>query len=85
MPWRWSRREDDLDRELSAHLELEAKELRDGGLAADEARFAARRALGNPALIKEDTRAMWGWTSMERCAQDLRFAIRTLRKSPSFT
>ena len=81
--WRRFPREEELDRELRGHLEQEARELRDGGLTPEQAHFAARRALGNLTLIREDTRAMWGWTSLERLGQDIRFAIRTLRKSPS--
>src|SRR5262245_40328831 len=52
----------DLDREIRGHLDLEAEEL---------GRDSARRAFGNPTLIKEDTRAMWGWTSIEHAAQDV--------------
>ena len=59
-------RDDDLDREIRAHLELEAEELREAGLSPDEARYAARRALGNTTLIKEATREVWGFGSWER-------------------
>jgi predicted permease len=78
-------REDDLDRELSAHLELEAEEQRDAGRSLEEARYAAQRALGNSLLIKEDVRATWRWASLESVQQDLRYAFRVLRKSPLFT
>src|SRR5690348_16147484 len=84
----WKRRrqrEDDLDRELRAHLELEAEEQRRSGLSGRDARFAARRALGNTALIQESVRETWGWSSVERVAQDLRYGLRLLRKSPAFT
>ena len=78
-------RERDLDRELQAHLELEAEELRQAGVPPEAARFAARRAMGNATSIKEATREMWGWMSLERLRQDLRYAMRSLRQSPAFT
>jgi predicted permease len=36
-------------------------------------------------LIKEDIRAMWGWASLDRFGQDLRYGTRMLRKAPAFT
>ena len=82
--WRRKQREEDLDRELRADLDLEAAEQQERGVPRDEARHAARRALGNTARVKEDTRDTWGWTSLERLVQDLRYGIRTLRRNPGF-
>jgi len=43
------------------------------------------RIFGNPAVLKEETRDIWGWTWLERLAQDLRYGLRTLRKNLGFT
>lgn len=84
----WNRRrkhrEQDLERELRSDLESEAAEQQENGLSAEEARYAARRALGNATLRKEEVREMWGWTSIERFVQDIRYTGRLLRKNPGF-
>ena len=55
----------DLDEEIRAHLALEEEENSAGGMPADEARFAARRAFGNVMLAKEESRGMWIYRSLE--------------------
>ena len=77
--------DDDLDRELRAHLDLEAEELRASGSSSREAMHAARRTLGNTTLLKEVIREMSGWTSLERLSQDLRYGARLLLRSPGFS
>jgi putative ABC transport system permease protein len=87
--WLFSRRrrsrENDIERELRDHLDLEAEEQQGRGLDSEEARSAARRAFGNTTLVKEDVRTMWGWTSLDSIAQDLKYAGRLLLKNPGFT
>jgi predicted permease len=79
------RREQELDRELEAHLRMAAQEHMERGFSAEEAAAAARRELGNAGLIQEVTRSFWGWIWLERLLQDLRFAGRTLHKDMGFT
>jgi predicted permease len=85
MFWRQKRCERDLERELRSHLEAEAEEQIERGLAEADARCAARRAVGNITLIKEDTRAMWGWAWLETLGQDVRYGVRTMFRAPAFT
>ena len=80
-----SGKEADLRDELQFHLDEEAEERLAEGLAADQARWAARRGLGNIASIQEDTRAAWGWITLEQTAQDVRYAFRTMAKAKVFT
>ncbi len=79
------RKEAELREELEFHLAEQAEESKAFGLTESQARFAARRELGNVALIAEDTRAKWGWPVLEQFFRDLQFAWRTLLRSPSFT
>ena len=78
-------RERELDEELRFHLEEEATERLAAGMNATDARFAARRELGNVGLVREETRAAWSWTFVEQALQDLRYAVRTVLHSPAFT
>ncbi|MGA2144369.1 MAG: ABC transporter permease [Bryobacteraceae bacterium] len=74
----------DLEEEIESHLELQAQDNREDGMAAREARYAARRQFGNATRLKEASREAWGWGPLERFAQDLAHAIRLLRKNPGF-
>ncbi|HEX4310477.1 MAG TPA: ABC transporter permease [Acidobacteriaceae bacterium] len=86
--WRgWNgtaKRDADLERELLTDLELEEEEQRERGLSADEARFAAQRAFGNPTLIREQTRAAWSRIWLEQLVRDVKYGTRTLLRSPEF-
>jgi hypothetical protein len=78
-------KEAELREELQFHLEEETEQRKDDGLADDEARWAARRALGNVALLEESTRAAWGWTRLEQFARDAGHGLRQIRRNPLFS
>ena len=78
------RRERELDEELAGHLAMAAAEREARGEPPAAAASNARRELGNEALIKEAARAQWGWSSLDRLRQDLRYGLRLLARSPGF-
>jgi macrolide transport system ATP-binding/permease protein len=80
-----SGKEADLREELQFHLEEEAEERQAEGLTEDEARWAARRELGNLTLVQENTRTAWGWMALEQLAQDVRYAFRTMAANRLFS
>src|SRR5437879_2477692 len=77
-------KEDQLTAELQFHLEEETEERQAAGMSAQDARWAARRELGNLGVVREDTRAMWSWTLLEQLGQDLRYGARTILRNPAF-
>lgn len=78
-------REAEFEEELQFHLDEDAELRREQGLPSEDARWAARRELGNVTLIRENTRAAWGWSLLEQFAQDLRYAFRTMAANRLFT
>ena len=79
------RKEDELREELQFHLAEEAGERQADGLSEDQARWAARRDLGNVTLLQEDTRSLWSWVLLEQLGQDVRYGLRTMLKNRVFT
>jgi len=79
------RKEAELREELQFHLANEADERQAEGLTEDEARWAASRDLGNVTRLREDTRTLWTWTSLEQLAQDLRYAVRMMFRNRAVT
>ena len=74
----------DLQDELRFHEEMKAQSLADD-MSGDEARAAARRRLGNPLQLREQSREPWSFPSLETFAQDVRHALRLIPREPAFT
>jgi predicted permease len=73
---------DDLDKDIRDHIERETLENIERGMPPEEARRRALLAFGNVGLTKEDTRAVWIRRWARDLRQDVRYAYRTLRRSP---
>jgi len=84
----WARRsrlEDELRDEVAQHIELRRQALVDDGLDPRAAEIEARRRFGNATAIREETREMWGFPSLDTLTQDIRYGARLLRRSPTVT
>ena len=75
---------DDLAEEIEEHLSEKVDALAAGGMSRKEAEFTARHQFGNVTRIEEQGREAWMWPKAERLSDDIRFAIRRLKRSPGF-
>src|SRR5215475_10276499 len=78
------RTHDDFHDEVQSHLDLETDRLLADGMSLDDARAEARRRFGNVAKVEEhfyeEQRVLW----LDHLWRDVRYAVRGLRRAPSF-
>ena len=79
------RLESELNREFQFHLDEQIAENLAAGMSPEEARYAAMRRIGAIAQIQERCRDERGMHWIEITMQDVRYALRSLRKTPAFT
>jgi predicted permease len=73
-----------LDDELQAYVDLLAAEHERAGMTPAQARRAALVDTGGVAQVKEEARDAWVGTAFATAARELRYALRSLRRSPAF-
>jgi predicted permease len=73
---------EELDEEVTAHVEQRVEELAAEGMTRDQSLAKARKEFGNVTTVKQKAREAWGWKRIEDLFVDLRFGLRMLKKNP---
>ena len=76
---------DGIDEDIKDHIERQTQDNIDAGMAPEEARRQAMLKFGNVALVKEDTRAIWVSRRLDETRQDVRYALRAMRRTRGAT
>jgi predicted permease len=76
---------DDLGDDIRDHIERETQNNIERGMSPEEARYAALRKFGNVIVAHEDTRAVWIPVWFDQFGQDVRYALRMIRRNLGFT
>jgi predicted permease len=77
--------ESDLEDEMKFHLEMETEKNMEKGMSPAEARARAERDFGRVDNLKDEVRDARGVTWLDDLRRDVRFGLRSLRRSPGFT
>jgi len=75
----------DLDEEMQLHLELRQRKGIESGMSAADARAASHRRFGNVTALRERSHVAWGWEWLEHLAQDVKYGVRAMLRSPRIT
>jgi putative ABC transport system permease protein len=84
----WLRRgrlDDEMREELAQHVAWKTERLESEGIPHAEAARRARLEVGNVTRLREEARSIWGFPSLDSVMQDVRYALRQLRRTPLFT
>src|SRR4051794_16546862 len=79
------RQDSDFQTEIKSHIRLEADRLIAEGMPPAEAQAAAQRAFGNSGIARERFYERQRWMWWEKLRRDVRYGLRCLAKTPSFT
>src|SRR5579863_6540055 len=82
--WAKSEMDDDFNEEFESHLDLLAAEYEKTGMPPQEARRAAILRVGGRETMREENRDARGLPFLEVLAQDVKYALRTLRRDKAF-
>jgi putative ABC transport system permease protein len=74
-----------LDDEIAFHIECRVADLVSEGMSREAAETLARRQFGNPLRVRETSRDVKVMRWLDDLVRDLRYAVRTLRRTPAFT
>src|SRR6185312_14435469 len=82
--FRRAKRDRESASDIQFYLDAETDDNLARGMSLEEARAAARRKFGNPALIREEIRDMSSFHFLDAMCQELRQSLRGMRKNPMF-
>jgi hypothetical protein len=84
MRWKRNHRDSELDEEIRTHIRMAIQDRIRQGEDLARARIEVMKEFGNVTLAMEDTRNVWGGQWLEQLAFDLRYAARSLARTPGF-